>query len=269
INKDIITAIYWYKQAAKEDNNARRNLGYWYFSGMEGVSKDLVESLYWYKQAADNGDYVAQKKVADFYRYGWGIDKNDSIALEKYISIYTPLSKLLNSTLTQDDELLLIYNQVCLAIGRMHARGEGCEKNYETAFQWYLACRDYGEAYLYLYWCYSGIVVKDAQKALQQLINNRTAKWKDVYGLKMLADHYAKGEMGLSKSLNIAHEIIDEAITIEPNNPNYYDSKGEFYSMQNNFEKAKEMWLKVKALDATFYTKNNTELNKYIQKQVK
>jgi len=271
IKKDIITAMYWYKQAAKEDVMAQRNLGKRYFYATSEVKQDLVESLYWFKHAADNGDFVSQKWVADFYHYGWGIEKNSSYALEKYTNLYQSLSKILNLPSEQKDERLLTYNQVCCTLGHMYGLGDGCEKSNETAIQWYLACLDYGEAYyfLYLYYETGTGVTKDTYKALQQLLNNRTAQWKDAKGLNALAYKYAEGTLGLSKSLSMAHEVIDEAMELEPNNPDYYDSKGEFYSMQGKYKEAKEMWLKVKALDATYYTKNNTGLNKYIQKHIK
>ena len=85
-------------------------------------------------------------------------------------------------------------------------------------------------------------------------------------GLNNLAYDFALGNCGWKKQLSQAFTIIDEAIKISPKDPNYYDSKGEFYSMQNNFEKAKEMWMKVKSMNASFYAKNNSELNKYILK---
>ena len=84
-------------------------------------------------------------------------------------------------------------------------------------------------------------------------------------GLNELAYDLAIGRNGWEKQHSQAFAVIDEAIKINPNDPNLYDSKGEFYSMQNNFEKAKEMWLKVKSIDSAYYIKNDTELNKYIK----
>ncbi len=271
IKKDMITAMYWYKMAAKEDKVAQRNLGKRYFYTTSEIKQDLVESLYWFKRAADNGDYVSQKWVADFYNYGWGIEENASYAIEKYVNLYRSLSRVLNSSSEQNDEKLLTYNQVCCTLGHMYGLGKGCEKNDETSSQWYLACLDYGEAYYFLYLSYldgTG-VEKDTQKAIQFLLKNRTAKWKYTKGLNSLAYKYAKGNFGLTRSLEMALEVIDEAIQLEPNNPDYYDSKGEFYSMQKDYPNAKKMWEKVNSLDSSYFKKNNTELNKYILKNQK
>lgn len=269
IKKDMITAMYWYKKAAKEDKIAQRNLGKRYFYATSEIKQDLVESLYWFKQAADNGDYVSQKWVADFYNYGWGIEANYPVALEKYINLYKSLSKELNSSPKQEKEWLLTYNQVCCNIGHMYGLGLGCEKNAETSGRWYLACRDYGEAYYFLYLAYlnGDGANKDSQKALQYLLKNRIAKWKYANGLNSLAYKYAEGKLGLTKSFALAHEVIDEAIELEPFNPDYYDSKGELYSMQKDYKNAKKMWDKVNSIDSSYFKKNNTELNKYILKQ--
>ena len=273
IKKDMITAMYWYKKAAKEDKIAQRNLGKRYFYATNEIKQDLVESLYWFKCAADNGDYVSQKWVADFYRYGWGIERNSSSALEMYKAIYNSLYSILNSSAEEriEMECQLTYNEVCFAIGGMYALGEGCSKNIEKSVEWILLCKDYGKAYTFLSSCYEDGrgVEKDFSKALQLLLKNRNAKWKYAGGLNMLAYRYAEGKLGLTKSIEMALEIIDEAIELDPADPDYYDSKGEFYSMQGKYNQAKEMWLKAKALDSNYYTNNNTELNKYIKKQVK
>ena len=45
-----------------------------------------------------------------------------------------------------------------------------------------------------------------------------------------------------------AYLVIDQAIALDPNAPNAYDSKGEFYLMQGRFNKALAMWNKVMEL---------------------
>ncbi len=52
-----------------------------------------------------------------------------------------------------------------------------------------------------------------------------------------------------------AQESVDKAIELDPDDPNYYDSKGELYLMQDRYDRALAMWNKVLALDPDFLSK--------------
>lgn len=60
-----------------------------------------------------------------------------------------------------------------------------------------------------------------------------------------------------------AHESVDKAIALAPDDPNYYDSKGEIYLMQYRSERALAMWNKVLALDPDFLSKHDGHTNLY------
>ena len=53
-----------------------------------------------------------------------------------------------------------------------------------------------------------------------------------------------------------ARRSIDKAISIAPKEPNYYDSKGELYLMQDDDKNALKMWKKVIKLDPDFLSKH-------------
>lgn len=53
---------------------------------------------------------------------------------------------------------------------------------------------------------------------------------------------------------------IDEAISLMPENPHYYDSKGEILLMMNDEENARKMYEKVLELDSEFYKKTQSSL---------
>ena len=55
--------------------------------------------------------------------------------------------------------------------------------------------------------------------------------------------------------MGMAHATIDKAIQMDPDEANLYDSKGEFYMMVGDREKAQEMYEKVVAMDSTFYAR--------------
>ena len=60
-----------------------------------------------------------------------------------------------------------------------------------------------------------------------------------------------------------AYITIDHAIALEPDNPNLYDSKGEFYLMQGRLSKARSMWNKVLETDSNFLDMYGGHTNLY------
>ena len=64
--------------------------------------------------------------------------------------------------------------------------------------------------------------------------------------------------------LDEAIATIDKVIELQPQNPNWYDSKGEFLAKKGDKEGAKAMWEKVISLDP-YFGKYNTPLSSYIQ----
>ena len=108
-------------------------------------------------------------------------------------------------------------------IGGAYRDGVGIEKDYSKALFWY-------------------------QKSAEQGFSN---------GYHALAYFYANGR-GVSADINKAHELIDKAISISPYNPDFLDSKGEFFLKENNLEKAKEVWMKLKT---TFPSKVSNSVN--------
>lgn len=54
-----------------------------------------------------------------------------------------------------------------------------------------------------------------------------------------------------------AHELIERAIDLAPEDANLFDSKGEFYMMEGKMDEALKMWKKVIKLDPDFLEKHN------------
>lgn len=98
-------AVKWYTQAAAQgDSTAKYNLGIIYFQGVPGVKKDIATSFKWisealeggdedavdmlaqpafnkftanfYRKKAEQGNTAAQVKLASYYLWGRGIDKD-------------------------------------------------------------------------------------------------------------------------------------------------------------------------------------------------
>ena len=268
IKKDMITALYWYKKAAKEDVVAQRNLGKKYYYGNESLKPDYIESLFWFQQAAKQGDIESQVWIADYYRLGIGVQKNYTIALEKYFEVIRTLEDKYNIWREQDD-IVLMYNRAAYRVGLIYSKGgDGVDKDINKTIEyWDTKCYHYGYAYYELYKIFQEgkEVPKDIKRAQNNLSANWTiAKWKSTEGLNALAYEFAKGTNGWAVQWDNAYKVIDEAIELDPYEPNYYDTKGELYSMQGKYKEAKEMWLKVKAIEPSFYSKYSSTLNKYI-----
>ena len=145
----------------------------------------------------------------------------------------------------------------------------GNTQNLFEAIKWFQKSADLGEKNSMFY---LGEIYK------QQKNNPKALFWymkaidaNNTIAMNTMAYAYALGQMGLNKDMDAAFDLINRAIVLEEKNSEYiqdfYDSKGEFYSMLNDYKNAKTMWEKVKAVDASYYSKNNSELNKYILKR--
>ena len=64
---------------------------------------------------------------------------------------------------------------------------------------------------------------------------------------------------------DMALETIDKAISLQPNDANYYDSKGEILLMSGDEQGALEMWRKVLELEPDFLSKHNGSTPLYEQ----
>ena len=81
---------------------------------------------------------------------------------------------------------------------------------------------------------------------------NKSAAQGNVDALNQLAYCYAEG-VGTDADMGMAHATIDKAIQMDPDDANLYDSKGEFYMMVGDREKAQEMYRKVMEKNPAFY----------------
>ena len=203
--------------------------------------------------AAEENLVKAQNKMGMLFYYGWGVQQD-----------YSKAFIFFSKASANNDVEASSY------LGNMYRYGYGVNKDITKAVQFYERSTDYGWSNYFLAQIYkNGELGYTDLSQYRYYMEQCWKKNKLTYAMNELAYDYALGQYGTKKDLNCAIKIIDEAVELEPNEPNYYDSKGEFYSMQGKYKEAKEMWLKVKSLDTTFYTKHNSELNKYIQKQVK
>lgn len=77
VEKDLPRAAHFFFVSAKLGYaRAQYNLACMFAEGQGGLVKDKEASFYWFLQAAENGDVTSQKRVAECYMEGIGVDRS-------------------------------------------------------------------------------------------------------------------------------------------------------------------------------------------------
>ena len=210
---------------------------------------DYAKAVEWYTKAAEQGNANAQYKLGALYFNGDDVAKDQKAGVE---------------WLTKAAENGLPAAQYDL--GNLYRFGQGVEQSFPNAFKWYLKAAEQGwrDAQYSLGYCYNnGIgVAKNQDKAIEWW--TKAAEQKHAGALNGLAYIYAN-----QKNYSKALESIDRAISLRPQNANYYDSKGEILMMKGDEQGALEMWKKVLELDPDFLSKyeGGTDLYKKLKER--
>ena len=81
-NKDYVNAVKCFRQAAEQgDTVAQHKLANCYYYG-QGVAKDFQESVKWNRKAAEQGYAVAQNNLGNAYYNGEGVTKSATEAVK-------------------------------------------------------------------------------------------------------------------------------------------------------------------------------------------
>ncbi len=153
----LILAIVFF---LKSQNSAKQRvadseyeLGNSYFYGINGKELDYAKALEWWRESAEHGNANAQYKVGICYGNGYGIERNDSLALEWLEKAAPGLTKL---ALQENADAQ--YH-----LGYCYEYGNGKELNDSLAKVWYskavpgltkLAEQDNAVAQYLLGYCY-------------------------------------------------------------------------------------------------------------------
>ncbi|MCQ2256576.1 MAG: sel1 repeat family protein [Bacteroidaceae bacterium] len=224
---DMKQAIYWFEQAAQKGNkDAQTMVAGAYLDGMPGVEVNPQKAAYWCEKSANNGDPIGQLLYGYCFARGEGKphDMQQAIswwkksAAQNYVHAQWNLCICYTSGdgVSADATQAAIWARKAAENGHAqaqyqlayyYAHGEGVARNYSLAVQWYQRSANQGYDWAY---------------------NN-------------LAYLYADGQ-GVAKDFRKAHEMVDMAISISPNEPSFLDSKGELYLKEGNMNKATEIW---------------------------
>ncbi|MDO4993538.1 MAG: tetratricopeptide repeat protein [Bacteroidales bacterium] len=261
--------------------DAQYYLGIFYYNGY-GVAKNYAEAISWFKKAADQGETSAMIHLGHCYYDGLGVAKNQNTALQWYkkagglikgFSVDSFDSSFLdNETRNGQYDVGLAYIRVWLSKGKADAQhfmgvydyyGYGVEQNNAEALSWFRKAASQGHvvATRFVGHCYyngRGVAV-NYTTALQWY--SKAAAKNDASAYNGIAYCYVK-----QNNLPKAIEAIDKAIAIAPNNPNYYDSKGEILMLQGKKQEALQMYKKIQSLSATFFLRP-TDFSKMLKKE--
>jgi len=270
VDVDKKEAIRWFKIGAKKgDAYAQTALGNMYLDG-DGCTQDYSECVYWYEQAAERESIIAMCNLGYCYLNGYGVKKNRYSAFYWYSQAdkdgkLEAASKSI-AMLLNDFEIYAKTDEYAAYQLGMYYYLWGRKHNLQEAIKWLRksVALDGVDALSPLGRIYKEI--GDEQQAYYYFM--RGVEKQQTESMNALAYAYANGTLGLKQNQDAAMRMIEMAISVEPEEANWYDSKGEIYYIFKNYQKAKEMWLKVKSINPDFYTKYDTELNKYINKQL-
>ena len=254
VEKDRAKALQYYLQASELGNaDATYNVGMCAKLGM-GCRKDLdVASHKFYsavklgherafeelKALAEAGDAEAQNRYGLCFEYGYGT----KVILKNAVYWYEQAANQGYS-----------YGQYNLA--ECYYDGRGVKQNTRVAVKWFRKAAEGGHATaqyeLGLFYLDGEGVAKNPYEAYNWI--SKSAAQGNVDALNQLAYCYAEG-VGTDADMGMAHATIDKAIQMYPDEANLYDSKGEFYMMVGDREKAQKMYEKVMEKNPTFYKK--------------
>jgi TPR repeat protein len=83
--KNALQAVAYYREAARRQYPiAQFNLGAMYYDCEDGIGVDAVEAAYWFQAASDRGYLAASCALAHLYCKGFGVVRDDSVALSLF-----------------------------------------------------------------------------------------------------------------------------------------------------------------------------------------
>ena len=262
------------KAAEQGDVDAQKYLGYAYLNGgTNGVKRNLQEAYKWYLAAANNGDAESQYIIATFkHDYYGGFKSNEDVEeffmwMEKSAKQgYAPAQANLAFFVIQKDanagfNLYKLaadqgYLPAYCRVGDCFLYGIGVVHNLSSAEKYYKKAIDANmpEGFMGLGYC---AATREDWKLCKQYYQ-KAIDANIPMGYNDMAYLYADGK-GVPQDFKEAHRLVDMAISMERNNLNFWDTKGEFYLKENKLEEAANLWTKIKSMNEEFAQTTDSE----------
>lgn len=145
VDKDKITAVAYYKKAARLNHPKAQRLMYACCLQGIGVKKNFEHAVYWLEKAANNHEFFAMHTLAEMF----GESENYEQAYRYYIAIideYELLYEKNNMPAKESDQKKLkeYYLSSIVNIGKLYENGFFLKKDYEQAKVWYRKAKALG-----------------------------------------------------------------------------------------------------------------------------
>lgn len=268
------------KKAAEEgDISAQMYMGHIYEEGSlsQGINKDIKIAIEWYLKAAMQGNAAAQFKTGFLMVDYYGINESTerviiSLLKESADSGFVQAQVYLGGILTQllhkfqnigfdylmkASEVLESHPGVDYYLAYCYYHGEGTAQDLQKAEEHYQKAADANicEAFLHVAYCAENLRndYAKAKKYYQKAIDANLPM-----GYNDMAYLYADGK-GVAQDFNEAHRLVDIAISMDRNNLNFLDTKGEFFLKENKLEEATILWNKIKSMNEEFIQTTDSE----------
>lgn len=222
-------------------------LSFCYLNGL-GVDEDENEAFKWMLKSSEYELPDALFWIGRYYIYGLGCPVDKKKGFDKVL-------QAAKSGLVEAEDFL----------GSCYMEAIGTAKDEKKGFEWKLKAANKGlaEAQNSVGWYYAtgqGTAV-DYNKAM--VWYEKAMAQNNAWAFNNMAYLYIEGN-GVERNIDKAFELVDNAIALDSTNLNFYDSKGEFYSMLGEKNKALDVYNYIISIDSSF-VKQDTRFIKYIK----
>lgn len=235
------------QRAESGDLGSQKYLANAYLNGKGSYPKNVYEAYKWMSKAASQNDAEAQYALFIFHRDGIGCEKkfdldnlfssSDQKFPPAMLEVGILLSQLSGKELDGRSMLIEAYNLGEVRALPMIGVNFACAGEFANAHLYYTKataeCIGYDQANAYR-------------------------------GLAML---YGKG-CGVEKDIKKAHQLIDKAICLFPQEAAFYDYKGGLYLEQGNMREASMMWNKVVDTSLSYAQESTSDLARAMNQSV-
>lgn len=205
ITQDTAEALLWLRKAAEKGlAKAQSILGYRLCYGHE-INQDTTEGFMWLEKAANAGFVPAMVEIGQCYGDGIGVPKDVSKAIIWY-------ERAANQGYDKAQFLLAMsYKEI---LKSADDKKEKASVTYEEVFNWFQKAADQGykSAFFYMGWCYANGngTEKDYAKAAEWY-EKYMSEIEDSAAYNNLGLLYAEGGYGLKKDVKKGLELLNKA----------------------------------------------------------
>ena len=287
VSQDYRKAAQYFKDAAFQENGEGMYYYSWIHAYGQGVQKDSTKTVLWAKRGINSGDNNCKTLLGKIYYEGQAVKKNYSEAFAYY----------------REGDAENISN-CSVGLGNMYKNGEFVDVNLPKAIECftkaanqnnldgiagliYIFAAESSDCYnldMAIYWIKKHIaaggttfkqylptyLAEAGRYSEAEQYYKTEAEKGSASAYNSWAYLYVNGKLG-AVDYSMALSLIEKAIALEPNNPNFQDSKGEILMKKGDTKGARRVWTIINKNYPSYYadyikrTGEDTELNTYMK----